>query len=219
MIQVIGAGFARTGTLSLKMALEHLGFGPCHHLSDHFDDAVMLDRWTAALNRENTEFDQLLAGYQAVVDFPGCLLWRELLGTYPEAKVVLTVRNPTLWYESARRTVLNPEFVRQAWLANQGTDEELGEARGRLSMALAYRGFPHGLGMDETIRIFEAHNRAVQNEVPPQSLLHFEVTQGWAPLCAFLGVDEPDCPFPCLNDTSTYRKRFARQLRGVAPIR
>jgi len=122
--------------------------------------------------------------------------------------VVLTERNPALWYESSRRTIINPEIVRRNWLKPAQVDEKLASARARFSAAGARRGFPAGIGMDEGIRIYLAHNRAVRREAPPGSLLRFAVAEGWQPLCAFLGVPEPATAFPHLNTTGAYRDQY-----------
>src|SRR5262245_45548773 len=104
-LEIIGAGFGRTGTLSLKVALESLGFALCHHMISVFEEAARLGAWTEALRRrargEAIDWEGVLGGFRATVDWPGCAFWRELMAAYPEAKVLLSVRDPERWYESA----------------------------------------------------------------------------------------------------------------------
>src|SRR5947208_7864431 len=104
-IQVIGAGLGRTGTLSLKAALEELGFGPCYHMIELITHPEQVVYWEAASAGQPVDWDALFAGYQAVVDYPGCRYYRELMRHYPEAKVILTVRDPETWYESCMATI------------------------------------------------------------------------------------------------------------------
>ncbi len=104
-LSVIGAGFGRTGTLSLKGALEHLGFGPCYHMAEVFGHPHFLKFWVAAAEGEPMDWDEVFKGYRATVDWPGASYWRELAERYPEAKVILSVRSPESWYESAQATI------------------------------------------------------------------------------------------------------------------
>ena len=105
MLDVIGAGFGRTGTASLKVALEHLGLGPCHHMFEVVAHPELLPRWERVVAGEDVDWDEVLEGYRSTVDWPGCAYWRELMETYPHAKVILTVRDPERWYDSAYDTI------------------------------------------------------------------------------------------------------------------
>lgn len=197
-MEVIGAGFGRTGTLSLKVALERLGYSPCYHMVELFEHADHVERWEAAVRGEEpVDWDQMFAGYRATVDWPGAAFYEELTERYPEAKVVLTVRDPERWYESARNTIFNlrgaeiPRAPRMAMeLASQrGFDGDI-EDRGRM------------------IEAFERWNEEVKRSVPAERLLVYEVKEGWGPLCDFLGVEAPeDEPFPHLNDSDSFRSR------------
>jgi hypothetical protein len=104
-LDIIGPGFGRTGTNSLKVALEHLGFGPCHHMFEVRDNPEQLPGWEAAARGEQVDWDQLFAGYRAQVDWPGARYWRELARHYPNAKVILTVRDPDDWFDSVQATI------------------------------------------------------------------------------------------------------------------
>src|SRR5690606_21852220 len=104
-LSVIGAGFGRTGTLSLKLALEQLGFAPCHHMTEVFANPDQAATWLAAARGEAVDWDSLLEGYKASVDWPSCHFWRELAAHYPDAKVILSTRDPRRWYESISNTI------------------------------------------------------------------------------------------------------------------
>src|SRR4028118_1909160 len=104
-IRVIGAGLGRTGTLSLKAALEEVGFGACYHMIELLGHPEQVHFWEAASRGEPVHWDALFAGYQSIVDYPGCRYYRTLMEHYPDAKVVLTVRDPDRWYESTRETI------------------------------------------------------------------------------------------------------------------
>ncbi|ONI83023.1 hypothetical protein ALI144C_18450 [Actinosynnema sp. ALI-1.44] len=209
MVEIIGAGFGRTGTASLKRALELLGFGPCHHMSEVLKQPRTTVGWTAALNGDPSVLPELLRGYRATLDFPACLLWRELSELYPTAKVLLSVRDPQSWYDSARATILNP-------IRGENIDEQLAALLMPFSEAMAGRGFRRDLDEAETIAVFNRHNEAVRAGVEPSRLLVYEAGAGWEPLCAFLGVDVPDVPFPQSNDSASFRENVRKVLSGSA---
>ncbi|MBE1462054.1 sulfotransferase family protein [Kibdelosporangium phytohabitans] len=209
MVEIIGAGFGRTGTASLKRALELLGYDPCHHMSEVLKQPRTTVEWTTALNGDPSVLPGLLSGYRATLDFPACLLWRELMELYPTAKVLLSVRDPQSWYESARATILNP-------IRGENIDERLAALLMPFSEAMASRGFRRDLGEAETIAVFNRHNEAVRAGVEPSRLLVYEAGTGWEPLCAFLGADVPDVPFPHSNDSASFRENVGKVLSGNA---
>lgn len=204
MVQIIGAGFGRTGTASLKRALERLGFDPCHHMSEVLKQPKTTVGWTAALSGDSTALPPLLEGYKATLDFPSCLLWREMSELYPQAKILLSVRDPKKWYDSARATILSEE--------PREINPDIDALLRPLSEAMAARGFRRDLSEAETIAVFNEHNESVRAAVEPDKLLVYEVTQGWAPLCEFLGADVPDEPFPRDNDTASFRRNVERMI-------
>ena len=104
-LEIIGPGFGRTGTHSLKIALEHLGFGPCHHMFEVRDHPEQLPAWEAVARGEPVDWDEVFRGYRAQVDWPGARVWRELARHWPEAKVILTVRDPDEWFDSVQATI------------------------------------------------------------------------------------------------------------------
>jgi hypothetical protein len=217
-IKVIGAGLGRTGTLSLKVALEELGFSKCYHMTEvlaRMNDARV---WDAAVRGEPVDWEALFRGYQATVDWPGCSFYQEFLRRYPDAKVVLTVRDPEKWYDSARQTIY---YVRQAFpswarLLNPRMRHFI-----RMLDRLVWVGTFQGRFEDKSfaIAVFNRHNEQVRRVVPPDRLLIYEVKEGWRPLCAFLGVPVPDGkPFPHVNDAVEFRSRIQRVARIVRTV-
>ena len=217
-IKVIGAGLGRTGTLSLKLALEELGFSKCYHMAEvlaHMDDARV---WDAAARGEPVDWEALFRGYQATVDWPGCSFYQEFLRRYPEAKVVLTVRDPEKWYDSARQTIYAVRHAFPSWtrLLNPRMRRFI-----RMLNRLVWVGTFQGRFEDRSfaIAVFNQHNEQVRRVVPPDRLLVFEVKEGWGPLCAFLGVPVPDGkPFPHVNDAAEFRSRIQRAARIMRTV-
>jgi hypothetical protein len=213
MVELIGAGLPRTGTLTQKQALELLGLGPCYHWIDvlaDLDNQVPL--WDGALHGR-VEPAQILDGYRSTVDWPGGYFYGELLDAYPEAKVLLSVRDAERWEPSFRETIVEMcfgdsliyhlssarahvdprwlrylEFVDRMFWSEQGT-------------------FPAGHSADALIAGFLAHNEQVMRVVPAERLLVWEVTDGWEPLCDFLDVPVPSQPLPHANDRATFLDR------------
>jgi Sulfotransferase domain len=226
-VKVIGAGFGRTGTASLKAALEELGFGPCYHMTEVFEHPEHADFWEAAGRGEPVDWDGLLGGYQATVDWPACTFYGELLERHPDAKVLLSVRDPEQWYESTRSTIykltristrsplsrVGLAFV-SLFLFGTFTIRPL-----QIAEEIVLRGTFDGRFEDKhhAIEVFNRHNEEVKRRVPPDRLLVYEVKEGWGPLCEFLGVEEPDKPFPRLNDAAEMRRRIRSvQALGLA---
>ncbi|EYD74611.1 hypothetical protein Rumeso_03907 [Rubellimicrobium mesophilum DSM 19309] len=208
-MQVIGAGLGRTGTYSLKLALERLGFGPCYHMEEvlaRMDERVPL--WTAAA-QGRPDWATIFRGYGSAVDWPVAAFTRELAEAYPAARFVLTVRSPESWVASFGETIgklmdgtpLPPPM--QDWLA-------MGRA------VLAKSGVHAGLDREGLRAAFAAHTEAVKAAVPAERLLVFEVREGWAPLCAFLGVPVPDEPFPRTNEREEFWQRIADSAPAAA---
>ncbi|WP_433719896.1 sulfotransferase family protein [Actinoplanes sp. CA-051413] len=210
-MDVIGAGFGRTGTLSLKIALEMLGRGPCMHMLPLLDDPERATLFARAAEGDLSSLDKALEGHRSTVDWPGTYFWRELTEKHPDAKVVLTVRDPQKWYDSAHSTIF--QAARSA--PREGDDSVT--AGLAMVRSLIWEGTFGGRFADRehAVRVFTEHNEAVRREVPADRLLEFEVAQGWQPLCDFLGVPVPDAPFPRANDSATFQARIReRQSAG-----
>jgi hypothetical protein len=217
-MRVIGAGFGRTGTTSLKAALEQLGFGPSYTLSEVFLNPGHVGFWEAARRSpagERVDWEGFLAGYGVAVDWPACSFYEELMQAFPEAPVILTVRDPAEWYESMRSTIhelrrltRGPLPVRAAFaLAGPFVPGITGAVR--LADSLVWEGTFEGHFEDRAyvMEVFKRYNEAVRLRVPPERLLVFDVREGWAPLCDFLGVEVPEQPFPRLNEARQMRRR------------
>lgn len=209
-MKVIGAGFGRTGTMSLKAALEQLGCGPCFHMIDLIRDPEPLPYWVAAANGERIDWTEALEGWESSVDWPGCTFWEEMAETWPDAPVLLSVRDPEAWYRSCLNSI---HAAKEMALAGEleGGDEEgpSPEVVGMINN-LIWNGTFKGrfLEKDYALEVFHRHNEYVKAKVPANRLLVYEIKQGWEPLCEFLGVDVPDTPMPHLNDTESFRNMF-----------
>ncbi|CAA9463008.1 MAG: FIG01212366: hypothetical protein [uncultured Rubrobacteraceae bacterium] len=221
-LEVIGAGFGRTGTLSLKAALEELGFGPCYHMRELYEHPEHVEQWQAAVRGEPVDWERVLGDYRSTVDWPGCSFYEELLEMNPDAKVILTVRDPQRWYESARDTIYRAS--KASYSAAFGLAglviprvRPINSAS-RFVSELIWKGDFDGRFGDRgyAIGVFERHNEEVERRVPPERLLVYEVKQGWGPLCDFLGVETPDEPFPHLNDGEAFRVWIRRVRLSTA---
>ena len=207
-LKVIGAGLGRTATLSLKLALEHIGFGKCYHMSEMLANLrVHLPLWIATA-KGDSHWEAIFDGYQSTTDYPGCMFWRELVESYPEAKVILTTRDPDTWFESVSATIMSPEH-RARFEGHPAMAEffRLTVFEGDLGQRLGNR--------DRMVEYFNAWNKAVIDEVPADKLLIYGAGDGWEPLCAFLGVPVPAEPYPRVNSREEMTERTG-QLDGNA---
>lgn len=209
-LELIGAGFGRTGTLSLKAALETLGFDPCHHMMEVFQNPGSEQAWHAAgvAKRRHEPYDwaSLVAGYRALVDWPGCHFWREFADRFPESPVLLSVRDPQKWYESAHETIY------QAVLRARTHEDPAVRERMRMGDALIFEGTFAGRFEDRefAIGVFEAHVESVKRAIPSERLLVYQVGEGWEPLCRFLGRPVPELPFPHVNSRDEFQAMLSR---------
>jgi hypothetical protein len=222
-LEVIGAGFGRTGTMSLKVALEELGFGPCYHMREVFEHPEHIELWEAAMQGKPVDWEQIFGNYRATVDWPGCTFYNELLERNPDAIVILTVRDPQRWYESAYNTIYrisgafySPIFYLAGLVMPRA--RQVKRARQFIAELVWERDFDGRFEEREhAIETFERHNEEVRQRVPPERLLVYEVKEGWGPLCDFLGVEVPDQPFPHLNDTEAFRG-WVRRIRLLTTV-
>jgi hypothetical protein len=208
-LKVIGAGLGRTGTLSLKLALEHIGYGPCYHMSEMFG-AIRREMplWIAA-GHGQADWDAIFDGYQATADYPGCTYWRELATKYPEARIILTTRDPDSWFESVSATIFSPGH-RARFESNPAMAEFFG--------LTVFAGIADIL--DDRAAMtehFRRWNQAVIDEVPPERLLVYAPGDGWGPLCGFLGVPVPAAPYPRVNSREEITERTGDVDRGGEP--
>ena len=202
-LEVIDPGFGRTGTLSLKHALDHLGLGPCHHMEEIFLHPEQVAHWQAIAAKKPVDWSAVFSGYRSQVDWPGAHVWREPAAAYPKAKVVLTVRPEASWWDSFSQTIGRfaatyremplPPHIRamvDAWMALAGQETFGGVFDNRESALAAYR----------------RRTEEVRAAIPPERLLVFDVAEGWEPLCRFLGKPAPGIPFPHVNTNEEFWK-------------
>jgi hypothetical protein len=206
-LKVVGAGFGRTGTLSLKHALEELGFSPCYHMMEVFPRPDHVAMWHQLAMGKAVDWDLLFRDFQATVDWPAARWWREIAAHFPQAKVLLSVRDPEAWYKSMTETIYQPmkspvpdgvpELVR---LQNEMARTAI------LGDTFDFRFEDKAHAID----VFRRHIEEVRSTIDPARLLVFDVREGWEPLCRFLEVPVPADPFPRLNDTASTQAMIQR---------
>ena len=198
-LKIVGAGVGRTGTHSLKVALEQLLGAPCYHMVEVFPRPDHMATWTAAFRGELPDWDALFDGFVATVDWPACSAWEPILAVNPDALVLLSTRASTdEWFRSADRTIL--EAMRG--MADANHDFAV------MSQAMA-DAFGADWGDEASCRAaYERHNAHVRATVPADRLVEWQPADGWGPLCAALGIDVPDDPFPVTNTTEEFRAQF-----------
>ncbi len=212
-LKVIGAGFGRTGTLSMKAALETLGYDKCHHMVEVLmpKDQTQLDYWDQVGKGEQPAWDKIFDGYQACVDFPSSVYWKELADTYPDAKVVLTVRDFESWYKSATNTIYAVGKKQPAWTRLIPKPRKID----RMTRNIIWDGKFDGKFEDKAHaeKVWTQHIEDVKAYLPQERLLVFEVKDGWEPLCNFLGVPVPEGDFPRVNDTAQFQEMIKGMVR------
>lgn len=206
VLKVVGAGVGRTGTYSLKLALEQLGFGPCYHMEEVLKDAPrQVPLWSAAAEGK-PDWEAIFRGYNAAVDWPTAGFWRELVAAYPGAKIILTTRNSERWYQSFSETIAK---------VMSAPDEVPPHLKPWLKMAtavMAKNGLVGKTSRNEIIKAFEAHVDGVRTTVPANRLLVYEVKDGSEPLCSFLGMPVPSAPYPNTNNTEEFWELVRRGM-------
>lgn len=204
-LAVVGGGFGRTGTLSLKKALEELGLGRCHHMMEVRADPRQLAFWEAAARGEMPDWDDVFAGFGACLDWPAVRFWREITAFYPDAKVILSVRPEASWLRSFHATI-GPLLERHGELF----DGYVGAVMAMAHEVVAVQTFGgRALDPEHALAVYRAHNAAVRAAIPAERLLVYDVAEGWAPLCAFLDRPVPEGPFPHHNQTAEWQARIA----------
>ena len=197
-MNVFGLGVGRTGTYSLKLAIERLGLGPCHHMEAVLQNMpVQVPLWCDALSG-HPNWQAIYDGFESAVDWPTASFFRDLVRAFPSAKFVLTHRDPKNWADS---------FVTTIYKLIGERDRAPPEMKAWFEMAyrvLAKAGIPEGLDRDGLITAFTTHNEAVKQAIPAGQLLVYQVKEGWGPLCEFLRAPAPDEAFPRTNDRAEF---------------
>ena len=203
-LKVIGAGFGRTGTMSLKHALEQLGVGPCYHMLEVGSRPEHAVEWARAHAGEAIDWDALFDGFQSTVDWPSCNWWREQRAAFPDAKILLSLRDGEGWYESVMNT------IHATTVASLASDDEGVRRRGEWANEIIWKRVFDGR-MDDRAHVigcFDAHNEEVMRSVPADELLVYRPGDGWEPLCAFLDLPVPETPYPHTNTTAEFQERM-----------
>jgi len=202
-LKVIGAGYGRTGTSSLKSALEMLGFGPTHHMFEIIIHPEQARFWDALAYGKSVNWDEVFEGYNSSVDWPSCKYYKELADHWPDAKVILSLRNPKSWYKSVSETIM-PSMKGPMILPN---GKRVGPPGDFAKILIGDQTFGQDLSEEHMIEVYERHNEEVKRTIPKDRLLVFQATDGWEPLCRFLGVPVPSEPYPKLNTTEDMQAR------------
>ena len=208
-LKVIGAGFGRTGTLSLKAALEELRLGPCYHMIEVNAHPGHDAFWLALAKGVGSDWRPMLQGYASTVDWPTTYIWKELAAANPQAKIILTLRDAETWYASAAATI----FARMLeFVSMRASPAAVDPVRRRhmemINTLIVENTFGGSLAKDNAIAVFNAHNEEVRRCVPEKRLLVYESGEGWQPLCAFLDVPVPATPYPKVNTTEDFASHF-----------
>lgn len=195
-LSLIGAGFGRTGTDSMRLALTMIGMGPCHHMKEVIDSPEQTRLWRALVDGEAADWDHIFSGYRSSVDWPSAYYWRELSDYYPNAKILLTLRSAESWYESMSKTIFkviakstDPESLGVSLIGNKIFDGRWDDK-------------------DHALAVYKRNITNVKAAFPDKRLLVYELGSGWEPLCAFLNKPVPDRPFPRANSAQEFHDIF-----------
>ena len=204
-LSVIGAGFGRTGTESMKLALETLGKGPCHHMKEILANAEQIALWRAIAQGDLPDWEKAFAGYNSAVDWPAAFFWRELSEYYPDAKILLTVRSAESWYESMAGTIFK--------ILKASTDPA------SIGLTLIGESVFGGRFDDRAhaIAVYEKNIATVQAAFTEQRLLTYNLGDGWEPLCRFLGEPVPDVPYPRSNTRAQFETMMSETSKTLKP--
>lgn len=203
-LKLVGAGFGRTGTKSLKAALEMLGLGPCHHMAEVREHPEDGHYWVAAARGDLPNWDDVFANYGASVDWPSAYFWREIAAHFAGAKVLLSVRPEEDWVRSIHATIYRS--LSDPTMPPPGPERDRRQA---IHEIIYNKQFGGQLGdRQAALRVYREHIAEVQRSIAPERLLTYNVTEGWEPLCAFLGLSVPNEPFPFTNTTKDFQERL-----------
>ncbi len=202
-LSVIGAGFGRTGTESMKLVLETLGKGPCHHMKEVLANAEQMALWRAIAQGDLPDWEKAFTGYNSAVDWPAAFFWRELSEYYPDAKILLTVRSAESWYESMAGTIFK--------ILKASTDSA------SIGLTLIGESVFGGRFDDRAhaIAVYEKNIATVQAAFTEQRLLTYNLGDGWEPLCRFLGEPVPDVPYPRSNTRAQFETMMSETSKTL----
>ena len=207
-MKVLGAGFGRTGTMSLKIALEKLGIGPCYHMREVISHPSHIKIWYDISRGEHPNWDRLFSGFNSAVDFPVCLFYEELVNKFPDAKFILTLRDFDTWYKSTANTIYKVPTMLPGWFKRVVYPIRMFI---EMQVILIWVGlFKNNFSdRESTELVYNEHIESVKKTISADKLLIYRINEGWAPLCEFLNVEKPETPFPKVNDTAEMLRNFA----------
>lgn len=200
-LRVVGAGLGRTGTNSLKLALEELLGGPCYHMYELMQRSQDVSAWESALAGRSLDWEGFLAEYRATVDWPAAAFWREIWAANPDAFVLLSSRDSAAaWWASMEKTIvlaLTEEVPpgEPEWAQRRALNLEM----------MSTRFTPDWADAEGAMAAYERHNEAVRRTVPAERLIDWRPGDGWGPICERLGLPTPGSPFPHENKTADFR--------------
>jgi len=191
--------------MSMKLALEQLGFGPCHHMVEVFAHPETMPLWVDAAEGR-PDWDLIFKDYVSMVDYPGAQFWRQIADHYRDAKVLHTVRDPDQWFDSTQATIFAPGSF------SDNPPPHLAKFFGFIRTEFGDRIHERSFMTD----YFRRHSEEVERTIPKERLLVHEAGEGWDRLCSFLGVPVPGTPFPHTNTSGEFRARVAAS-RDASP--
>jgi len=208
-LKVIGAGFGRTGTNSLKLALETLEFRSCHHMMEVFPSENQINWFHDKAHGKNVIWEEVFENFGSAVDWPSSAYYKELAEFYPESKVILSIRDPDRWYDSAKETIYYVSTAIPKWtLFLSAKKRRIYE----MIQKTIWQGVFDGKFEDRqyAINVFSNHIKEVKSIIPEDRLLIHEAKDGWAPLCEFLGHPIPEQPYPRVNEAKAFKKQIGK---------
>lgn len=217
-IKIVGAGYGRTGTKSLQLALEKLGYGKCYHMEELFRNPAGITHWKNAYQGKKVDWTSLFQNYQSIVDFPGAIYYKEIANHFPDTKVILSVRDPEKWYQSVRATIFGFDpgpAIKMKMLFKMpfsAPARNLFQVIQQSNKAIWNQYFEDKFeDKDYAIQRFKQHIEEAKRVIPKERLLIFDAKDGWQPLCDFLGKEIPSEPYP----NSNKKEDFQTWAKGI----
>jgi len=208
-LKIIGAGFGRTGTNSLKLALEILESQPCHHMLEVLPCENQIKWFHEKAHGKTVIWDEVFENYGSAVDWPSSAYYKELADHYPDSKVILSIRDPDNWYDSTKETIYFVSTEIPKWLLFLSSKKrQIYE----MIKKTIWQGVFDGKFEDReyAVNVFKKHIKKVKSAIPEDRLLIHEAKEGWEPLCEFLGKPVPNQPYPRVNEANTFKKQIGK---------
>ena len=203
-LQVIGSGFGRTGTMSMKEGLGVLGLGPCHHMLEVMENPLQLAHWKAIRAGEPVNWSEVFESYNSQVDWPGAHVWHETSIAFPDARIIHTERPEDDWWASFNGTI-GKFFASYKEMDLPPYVFDLFDTMNDLVIKQTFDDFTD---RDSSISAYRLNNEKVRDTIPAERLLVFNVADGWEPLCHFLELPVPDSAFPHRHPKREFWEHF-----------